>query len=77
MRASNAIAHKYDGQNVLFLDGHVYFERNSFCGVNEDNIYTSWDGLDIRRGVPPKLGSQPADRLDSLLVSDPAIPRGD
>jgi prepilin-type processing-associated H-X9-DG protein len=75
MRASNAVAHKYDGQNVLFLDGHVNFERNSFCGINDDNIYTSWDDQDIRRGVPPKLGSQPADRLDSLLVNDPPAPR--
>ncbi len=75
MRASNAVAHNYDGQNVLFLDNHVNFERNSFCGINEDNIYTSWDGQDIRRGVPPKLGSQPADRSDSLLVNDPPVPR--
>jgi len=74
-KAGNAVAHKYDGQNVLFLDNHVNFERNSFCGINDDNIYTSWDGQDIRRGVPPKLGSQPADRLDSLLVSDPPAPR--
>jgi len=74
-RAGNAVAHKYDGQNVLFLDGHVNFEQISFCAVNDDNIYTSWDGQDIRRGIPPKLGSQPADRSDSLLVNDPPAPR--
>lgn len=74
-RAGNAVAHKYDGQNVLFLDGHVNFEMIPYCAVNEDNIYTSWDGQDIRRGIPPKLGSQPADRSDSLLVNDPPPPR--
>jgi hypothetical protein len=75
VRAGNAIAHKKDGQNVLFLDNHVGFEKRSFCGVNEDNIYTYWDGGDIRRGTPPRLGSQPADKSDSLLVNDPAIPK--
>ncbi|MFH1715843.1 MAG: zinc-ribbon domain-containing protein [Planctomycetota bacterium] len=74
-RYGNAVAHYGDGQNVLFLDGHVGFERRSFCGANEDNIYTYWNAEDIWRGTPPKLGSQPADRLDSLLVNDPAVPR--
>ena len=72
IKAGNAIGHQGDGQNVLFLDNHVGFEKRSFCGVNDDNIYTYWDGEDIRRGTPPKLGSQPADKADSLLVNDPA-----
>ncbi len=75
IKAGNTIANHFDGQNVLFLDNHVNFEKNSFCAINDDNIYTSWDGQDIRRGVPPKLGSQPADRSDSLLVNDPPAPR--
>jgi len=72
IKAGNAIGHQGDGQNVLFLDNHVGFEKRSFCGVNEDNIYTYWDGGDIRRGAPAKFGSKPADRMDSLLVNDPA-----
>lgn len=67
----NAGPHQREGQNVLFLDNHVYFEKQSFCGVNQDNIYTYWNGSDIRQGAPPTLTSQPADRLDSLLVNDP------
>ncbi len=70
-KAGNAIAHKGEGQNVLFIDSHVAFERRPFCGVNDDNIYTYWDGEDIQRGAVPVLGSQPADGLDSLLVHDP------
>jgi len=67
----NAIAHKEDGQNVLFLDSHVGFEKRSFCGINDDNIYTYWDGGDIRRGGLPIPGaSEPMDRLDSFLVHD-------
>ena len=70
-KAGNAITHKGDGQNVLFVDCHVAFEKRAFCGVNDDNIYTYWDGPDIQRGAVPVLGSQPADKLDSLLVHDP------
>jgi hypothetical protein len=70
-QAGNAVAHAQDGQNVMFLDTHVDFEKRSYCGLDEDNIYTSWDGQDKARGTPPKLGSAPADRRDSLLVNDP------
>jgi len=66
----NSISHQEDGQNVLFMDGHVYFEKRSYCAIKDDNIYTFWDGGDIRRGGWP-IGAQPQDRRDSLLVHDP------
>jgi len=69
--AGNTFAHRGEGQNVLFVDDHVTFQKRPYCGVKKDNIYTSWDGSDIKRGRPPTLTSQPADRLDSLLVNDP------
>ena len=68
--AGNAVTHQEDGQNVLFMDGHVGFEKRPFCGINDDNIYTFWDGGDIRIGATPTIGSEPQDRLDSLLVHD-------
>jgi hypothetical protein len=71
--AGNAYPHKNEGQNVLFIDSHVEFETVPFCGVNQDNIYTYQDGDDIRRGSPPQIGSQPANRADSMLVNDPPI----
>ena len=74
-RAGNAIAHKGDGQNVVFLDTHVGFERWSYCRLEDDNICTSWDRADKIRGEPPQLGSQPADTKHSLLVNDPPAPR--
>jgi len=66
----NTPCHKDEGQNVLFLDCHVDFEPISFCGINNDNIYTSWNETDIRRGKPPVFGDVPKDRKDSLLVND-------
>ena len=70
VKVGNANQHQEDGQNVLFLDSHVGFEKNPYAGINDDNIYTYWDGGDVRRGAPPVLGSTPQDRTDSLLVHD-------
>jgi len=70
VKYGNAITHDEKGQNVLFVDGHVSFEKKAFFGVNNDNIYTFWDGGDIRKGSPPFVGSESSDRSDSLLVND-------
>jgi prepilin-type N-terminal cleavage/methylation domain-containing protein len=71
VKYGNAIAHQEDAQNVLFLDVHVGQEKKPFCGINDDNIYTYWDGGDIRIGAAPIIGtSSPQDRLDSFLVHD-------
>ncbi len=67
----NAIAHQEDGQNVLFMDSHVTFEKQPFCAINDDNIYTYWDGGDPRIGGLPIPGAtEPGDRRDSFLVHD-------
>lgn len=73
-KLGNAITHQNDGQNVLFIDGHTSFEKQSFCGLNDDNIYTVQNGTDVKKGALPTLTSQPANKSDSLLVHDP--PRG-
>ena len=79
VKAGNAITHQEDGQNVFFLDGHMRFEKRSFCGINDDNIYTMWDGGDIRSGTIgglPTVLSAPQNKLDSLLLQDmPLIQR--
>jgi prepilin-type N-terminal cleavage/methylation domain-containing protein len=78
----NAITHQEDGQNVLFMDNHVAFEKQPFCAVNDDNIYTFWNQGDIRiGGYPLPNQSEPGDRLDSYLVNDaeggaPPPPKG-
>ncbi len=38
----NSTSHREEGQNVLFLDSHVCFEKRSYCAIEDDNIYTSW-----------------------------------
>ena len=78
----NTTCHEYEGQNVLYVDLHVSFETKSFCGTNEDNIYTSWNGSDIHKGIKPEVRSnpdfyynyiEPASKTDSLLLNDPPI----
>jgi prepilin-type processing-associated H-X9-DG protein len=72
IKKGNSVTHKEKGQNVLFLDGHVSFEKNPCCGIKGDNIYTYQDGGDIRRGGYPILSfSEPNDKLDSYLVNEP------
>ncbi len=79
-RNGNAITHQSDGQNVLFLDGRVTFEKRAYCGVVSgpsswrwtDNIYTISDGSGSGSpfGTPPVCFSQPASAPDSLLLND-------
>jgi len=71
----NAIAHQEDGQNVLFVDSHVDFEKRAWCGVEDDNIYTYLpQGLGRPElGTPPiafNAQTVPGHRKDSLLVHD-------
>lgn len=74
-RAGNAISHRCDGQNVLFLDGRVTFEHRSFCGIDDDNIYTKSGimGKGDPMGMVPSAGpgDAPTNRKDSLLLHDP------
>ena len=76
IKAGNTIAHLDEGQNVLFVDGHVSFETEPFCGVNVDNIYTPCNDRDPRIGCLPKsFFSEPASSTDSFLANEPVIYR--
>ena len=76
-KKGNSLAHQGEGQNVLFLDGHVYFEKRAYCGVEDDNIYTYWGGTspnwEKKKGLQPTAvaTSMPRGRTDSLLINDP------
>jgi len=72
-RQGNAITHQGDGQNVLFLDGHVAFQKRSYCGIDKDNIYLISDRVDGGSpvGATPCAVASPRNRRDSVLVHDP------
>jgi hypothetical protein len=71
----NSDTHQRYGQNVLFMDSHVSFEKQPGCGVEKDNIYTiatdeTKSGKAI--GRMPKLykAENLLNRRDSVLVQD-------
>jgi prepilin-type N-terminal cleavage/methylation domain-containing protein/prepilin-type processing-associated H-X9-DG protein len=76
----NSPVHQQEGQNVLFNDGHVSFENRSFCGVENDNIYTYWPNNDPtekeqQEGVFDEhngadSSASPMNQEDTLLVND-------
>jgi prepilin-type N-terminal cleavage/methylation domain-containing protein/prepilin-type processing-associated H-X9-DG protein len=75
---AQAQAHQGDGQNVLYGDGHVKFEKLANIGIQQDNIYTYWgdgetdpDEVLLQVGVEPDDSSMqiPSDE-DSVLVND-------
>ena len=37
----NSPNHSFQGQNVLYLDGHVEFMKHPYCGYQYDNIWTA------------------------------------
>jgi hypothetical protein len=70
----NCNAHQLDGQNVMFLDTHVSFEKRSYCSIEDDNIYLVSD----RPTQGSAYGTMPTvptvnitSRKDSVLVHDP------
>ena len=38
----NSASHQQEGQNVLFQDIHVEFEKHPNVGIDKDNIYKRW-----------------------------------
>ncbi|MEN6333552.1 MAG: type II secretion system protein [Phycisphaerales bacterium] len=75
-KLGNAVAHQNEGQNVLFLDAHVDFEKRSYCSIEDDNIYlisSSTTGGGSIKGVIPTLSNpNPINRKDSVLLDDPS-----
>jgi len=68
----NPAAHLHEGQNVLFLDIHVEFERTPFVGINQNNIWTHGEyGDETLESPPAHMGDgAPRDFFDAYLVNE-------
>jgi len=42
LKKANSFSHGREGQNVLYVDSHVNFEKQVNVGINNDNIYNYW-----------------------------------
>lgn len=78
--SGGAAAHQREGQNVLFNDSHVKFERFPNVGVENDNIYQAWP-QSYQRGDPypdpvtrQLSGATPSDSTD-VGTTAPKSPR--
>jgi hypothetical protein len=71
-RNGNAVTHQSEGQNVLFLDSHVSFEKRPYCSIEDDNIYTITDRgqQGSAFGSPALSATEPQARKDSILIHD-------
>ncbi len=82
-QTGNAAAHQREGQNVLFNDGHVRFERYPNCGIDNDNIWKAWENDPPPAAYDRELGEEyagqlkssfaglaPLDQKDAFLVSE-------
>jgi prepilin-type N-terminal cleavage/methylation domain-containing protein len=67
----NSTLHQEEGQNVAYIDTHVKFNKNPNVGVNDDNIYTVYTGP-TAVGDVPTAAIGPTNRVDSVLINDPA-----
>jgi prepilin-type N-terminal cleavage/methylation domain-containing protein len=48
----NSASHQREGQNVLYVDAHVDFERHPNVGVENDNIWLYWTSINSETGKP-------------------------
>ena len=79
IKNNNAAPHQRDGQNVLYADYHVKFEKSANCSVELDNIYTVWDDSLSVEQEQKQIGELPRNPdfvnsvadTDSYLVNDP------
>jgi prepilin-type N-terminal cleavage/methylation domain-containing protein len=75
----NSRNHGKEGQNVLFNDGHVDFEKKPIVGANYDNIYT-FQGASLGgtsnadfQLINSLLGCQPDDSYGPLTQTDSVL----
>jgi len=71
----NSTNHTGDGQNCLYGDGHVTFEKSAYVGINKDNIFTSRHGASITPGkvTNGELDVRP-DKADTTNLDTVLIP---
>jgi len=74
----NSAAHNRGGQNVLYKDNHVDFEKQANVGISRDNIWKYWSGSpeDNNHNPDPSAqerqigGEEPAGNGDGFPIAE-------
>jgi len=79
-KTGNSAAHQREGQNVLFNDIHVRFQKYPNCGIENDNIWKCWSVEeptamqkelgDTDFSITNRAGQGPQDKYDAFLVNE-------
>ena len=56
----NSASHDFEGQNVLYVDGHVDFAKSANVGIDNDNLWWTW-GVAGDQFAPDTKGKQAPD----------------
>jgi hypothetical protein len=73
MARGNSNNHNNEGQQLVYVDGHVEWHTTPFAGPNRpgrgwrDNVYANTNGVDPATGLGGAVHAQPYDRLDIVL----------
>jgi len=69
-RPYNSQNHNGEGQNVLYVDDHVEFQRRPIVGVNNDNIYTTITSYQDPKAALVGMADQPNDTKGPAINTD-------
>ncbi|MFA5865497.1 MAG: type II secretion system protein [Phycisphaerae bacterium] len=69
----NSTNHGGDGQNALYADGHVAFVQTAYCGIADDNIFTSRVVGSATPNIPGALKVKPASDITNWDVVLPPV----
>jgi hypothetical protein len=75
---ANSASHQGKGQNVLYKNGSMSFERNPQVGVGSDNIYT-YSALpeSINQNIGDPDGIAPADSVGNIDFDSAPVSQND
>ena len=75
---SNSATHQGKGQNVLYKNGSLSFERHPQVGVGSDNIYT-YSGLNesINQNIGDPEGKEPVDASGNVDYTSGPLAQND
>ena len=60
-KTGNSAAHQREGQNILFNDHHVSFEKFPNVGISNDNIWFPWQNTTVPNQEDKEMGESECD----------------